>query len=115
MNLAARHTSGNRLLKVDSDTFLEEDFLEAHPLNETGKAFWSGNWKTARNQNVSRWIVVCPIQSNGDRKIHFAVIEPDTRQLSSTVVTGLVFCKAGSGGFQTRRAGTSRRLKGDAT
>lgn len=42
-NLAARLASYSRIMKVDCDTFLEPDFIEAHPLPRD--KFYAGDWR----------------------------------------------------------------------
>ena len=49
VNLAARCTSRNNILKLDSDSKISADFLEKHPL--TNNIFYAGNWQKARNKN----------------------------------------------------------------
>ncbi|CDF33884.1 unnamed protein product [Chondrus crispus] len=46
-NLAARLASYSKLIKVDCDTFLRPDFIEAHPLKRD--SFYAGDWKQLDN------------------------------------------------------------------
>jgi hypothetical protein len=48
-NLAARLTSRSVLLKLDADILLRKDFFNKHIL--TPGRFFTGNWRTARNDN----------------------------------------------------------------
>lgn len=49
MNLAARFTTQDKILKLDSDDVLKPNFLQCNKL-EPG-TFISGNWKNSRNHN----------------------------------------------------------------
>jgi hypothetical protein len=49
-NLAARYTSFDKILKVDCDTILSENFFSLHDLSSEG-VFYAGDWRKARNDN----------------------------------------------------------------
>lgn len=51
-NLAARLTTKDKILKIDADVKILPGFFEKHPL-EIG-SFYSGNWRTARDENEQR-------------------------------------------------------------
>ena len=48
-NLAAFHSRGQYIMKLDSDVLLSVDFFDHHPLLE--RSFYAGNWKQARVEN----------------------------------------------------------------
>lgn len=48
-NLAAHNTTYDRLLKLDCDSILKEDFVKNHRLGS--KEFYCGNWRNARCKN----------------------------------------------------------------
>jgi hypothetical protein len=48
-NLAARLTTRSQILKIDADVIILPDFFKLHHLKAS--IFYSGNWKTARNEN----------------------------------------------------------------
>lgn len=49
-NLAARYTTYNKILKVDCDTILTENFFSSHDLS-SGEVYYAGDWRKARNNN----------------------------------------------------------------
>ena len=50
-NLAASVATGARLLKVDSDTYLQPTFLRMHPLHSPD-IFYAGDWRLAPDENA---------------------------------------------------------------
>jgi hypothetical protein len=52
-NLAAKHTSYDKILKLDCDNFISQDFVEHHKLDAVKgrNCFYSGNWRESRNEN----------------------------------------------------------------
>ena len=50
-NLAASLTSYQKLLKLDADILLSQDFFTAHPL-ET-QYYWAGNWRNPKSASLS--------------------------------------------------------------
>ena len=51
-NLAARVATGQLLLKVDSDTYLDPSFLGIHSLRRLSRAFYAGDWRLAPDENA---------------------------------------------------------------
>lgn len=50
-NLGIRMASFANILKVDCDSLLAPDIVENHPLDTHPHVFYSGNWRTARDEN----------------------------------------------------------------
>lgn len=49
-NLGARYTTYDKILKVDCDTILTDNFFSSHDLT-SGEVYYAGDWRKARNNN----------------------------------------------------------------
>jgi hypothetical protein len=71
---AARAAPGQRLLKLDCDTVVTSDFVEAHP--PAGRGVYSSDWAAARDENEVRAAVAAAAgrahrrRGEGRRKYH---------------------------------------------
>lgn len=91
LNLGISLAVSPLLLKVDCDSVLASDFFEQHPLADSDKAFYAGNWKLARDENEKHlngvvFVPLSPFRAIGGYNEHIRTYGWDDTDLYDRLV-----------------------------